>query len=64
MKIELNGTVLVFLTIVFTILKLANVIAWSWWLVLLPALITIAVFLFVISLGITIAIMKMNGSLK
>lgn len=29
------------LTIVFVILKLADVIAWSWWLVLLPELIVL-----------------------
>lgn len=29
------------LTIVFVILKLADVIAWSWWLVLLPELIAL-----------------------
>ena len=29
------------LTIVFVILKLTGVIAWSWWLVLLPTIITV-----------------------
>lgn len=32
MKVGLFGT----LGIVFTVLKLCNVITWSWWLVLLP----------------------------
>lgn len=35
------------LTIVFIVLKLINVIAWSWWLVLLPGIIDIALIIFV-----------------
>lgn len=34
------------LTIVFIILKLINVITWSWWLVLLPEIIEIAIIIF------------------
>ncbi|MCY9548695.1 transmembrane Fragile-X-F protein [Lysinibacillus xylanilyticus] len=32
------------LTIVFVVLKLTNVIAWSWWLVLLPAIIAFSIY--------------------
>jgi len=32
------------LTIVFVILKLSGVIAWSWWLVLLPAIISFSMY--------------------
>ncbi|MFF2793711.1 transmembrane Fragile-X-F protein [Lysinibacillus xylanilyticus] len=32
------------LTIVFIVLKLTNVIAWSWWLVLLPAIISFSIY--------------------
>ena len=35
------------LTIVFIVLKLTNVIDWSWWLVLLPALISVGIFLLI-----------------
>ncbi|WP_415986001.1 hypothetical protein [Holdemanella biformis] len=35
------------LTIVFIILKLINAITWSWWLVLLPGIIEIAIIIFV-----------------
>jgi hypothetical protein len=41
------------LTIVFIVLKLTNFIAWSWWLVLLPAYGGIlAIFFLIILLGI------------
>ncbi|MET4703050.1 hypothetical protein [Frigoribacterium sp. UYMn621] len=36
------------LTIVFVVLKLTGVIAWSWWLVLSPTLVSIAVALLVL----------------
>jgi len=32
------------LTIVFIVLKITNVIAWSWWLVLLPAIISFSIY--------------------
>ncbi|MFJ7886568.1 transmembrane Fragile-X-F protein [Lysinibacillus xylanilyticus] len=32
------------LTIVFVVLKLTNVIAWSWWLVLLPEIISFSIY--------------------
>ncbi|MFJ8090398.1 transmembrane Fragile-X-F protein [Lysinibacillus sp. Ag94] len=32
------------LTIVFIVLKLTDVIAWSWWLVLLPAIISFSIY--------------------
>lgn len=32
------------LTIVFVVLKLTDVIAWSWWLVLLPAILSFSLY--------------------
>ncbi|MFJ7183116.1 transmembrane Fragile-X-F protein [Lysinibacillus xylanilyticus] len=32
------------LTIVFVVLKITNVITWSWWLVLLPAIISFSIY--------------------
>ena len=42
MKIKLSGSGLITIQIVLIILKLTNVIDWSWWLVLLPALLPVA----------------------
>lgn len=40
-KIEINcGGFATLLTIVFVVLKLTGVIAWSWWLVFLPMIIS------------------------
>lgn len=36
------------LTIVFIVLKLLGVISWSWWLVCLPEIIAVAVYLIII----------------
>lgn len=36
------------LTIVFMVLKLINVMPWSWWLVLLPGIIDIVLIIFVV----------------
>ncbi|GAB0169141.1 transmembrane Fragile-X-F protein [Lysinibacillus sp. CTST325] len=36
------------LTIVFIVLKLTDVIAWSWWLVLLPAIISFSIYAFIL----------------
>lgn len=38
------------LTIVFIVLKLVGVITWSWWLVLLPEIITIALYIVLVLL--------------
>jgi len=35
------------LTIVLVVLKLTGVIAWSWWLVLLPAIISFSIYILV-----------------
>lgn len=35
------------LTLIFVVLKLVGVIAWSWWLVLLPTIIAIGIWLVV-----------------
>lgn len=41
-----------FLTIVFIVLKLLGVISWSWWLVLLPEIIAVVLYVivFIVSL--------------
>lgn len=44
------------LTIVFVVLKLLDVISWSWWLVLLPGIIAFAFYLFIIVMNIVISI--------
>jgi len=36
------------LTVVFIVLKLTDVIAWSWWLVLLPAIISFSIYIFIL----------------
>lgn len=41
-------TFLGILTLIFITLKLCGVIAWSWWLVLSPALFCVAIFLLVL----------------
>lgn len=47
------------LTIVFIVLKLINVINWSWWLVLLPEIIAISFYLIILIFYI-ILIIKAN----
>lgn len=44
------------LTIVFVVLKLCGVIAWSWWLVLLPEIIAVAWYIVLIALKIWVEI--------
>jgi hypothetical protein len=46
------------LTIIFVIAKLFGVINWSWWLVLLPSIISIGFSIFIILLVITLAIIQ------
>ena len=41
-------TTSILVTIVFIVLKLCNVIGWSWWLVMLPSIIEIGISLIVI----------------
>lgn len=36
------------LTILFVVLKLTGVITWSWWLVLLPAIISVSIYVLVL----------------
>ncbi|MEB2282164.1 transmembrane Fragile-X-F protein [Lysinibacillus xylanilyticus] len=38
------------LTIVFIVLKLTDVIAWSWWLVLLPAIISFSIYALILAM--------------
>jgi len=46
------------LTIVFIVLKLLGKITWSWWWVLSPLLISIALVIFVLIIALGIAILK------
>ena len=39
------------LTIIFVLLKVFNVITWSWWVVFLPTILEIAIFLIVFLIG-------------
>lgn len=48
MKINFDWSFLTMLTMVFIVLKLCGVIAWSWWIVLLPAFIGIGFFVVII----------------
>ena len=40
-------------TIVFVVLKLTGVIAWSWWLVLLPLIISVSIYVIMLTVVIT-----------
>lgn len=44
------------LTIVFVILKLTGVIAWSWWLVLLPEIIAVGIYVIMLILWLAFGI--------
>lgn len=51
------GTIAIILTIVFAVLKLAGIIAWSWWIVFLPVIAVVAlsiVVLILILLGVSV----------
>lgn len=52
-SIKVGSPAIVVLTIVFVILKLTGVITWSWWFVLAPLWVTVALFLLVV-LGVVI----------
>lgn len=47
MTIKISGRGLITIQVVLIVLKLTNVIDWSWWLVLLPALLPVALVLLV-----------------
>lgn len=51
------------LTIVFIVLKLMGVIAWSWWLVLLPELIALVPYTIILVVWLVLAI-KMLKEIK
>lgn len=51
------------LTVVFIVLKLLGVIAWSWWLVFSPVLIALALYL-VIVVGIVFSSITVKKKLK
>lgn len=40
------------LTLIFIVLKLTNVIDWSWWLVLLPEIIALSIYIIYFVVGI------------
>lgn len=44
------------LTIVFIVLKLTGVIAWSWWLVLLPSIISFSIYTLLIIIKVVMVI--------
>ncbi|MFB7158808.1 transmembrane Fragile-X-F protein [Lysinibacillus sp. NPDC056232] len=44
------------LTIVFVVLKLSEVIAWSWWFVLLPAIISFSIYAFILMMKLVMVI--------
>jgi len=46
------------LTIVFVIAKLSNLIAWSWWLVFLPIIVSVSFGLLFIMIAFIVALMK------
>ena len=48
------------LTIVFVVLKLVGVIAWSWWAVFIPMYVAIAVYALVIGLQIALYVKETN----
>lgn len=52
--------VLEVLTIVFVVLKLVGVIAWSWWAVFIPMYVAIAIYALVIGLQIAIYVKAKN----
>ncbi|BAB80820.1 hypothetical protein ACSW9K_08880 [Clostridium perfringens] len=48
------------LTLIFIVLKLCGVIAWTWWLVLLPEIIGLILY-FIVGIGITITGKKISS---
>jgi hypothetical protein len=48
MKLSVNFGLPTILTVVFAVLKLCSVIAWSWWLVFLPLILSLVLTLFVV----------------
>lgn len=52
-----------FLTIVFIVLKLIGVITWSWWLVCLPEIIGIALYIIII-VAHCISVSRMNKTIN
>lgn len=53
------------LTIIFVILKLTETITWSWWLVLLPSLVSVLIGAVLLFFGLTIiGAASLKGQLK
>ena len=44
------------LTIVFVLLKVTDIIAWSWWLVLLPTIISFSFYAFILAVKLIIVL--------
>lgn len=51
------------LTIVFIVLKLLGVISWSWWLVLLPEIIALGLYV-IVAIGTIVGGIKIGGKVK
>jgi len=52
------------LTIIFIVLKLTGVIAWSWWIVLLPMIIAAAIYAMIFAVWLTVFIKGVRESKK
>lgn len=52
------------LTIVFVVLKLIGVIAWSWWIVLLPSIISFSIYALLIVIKIVMVIIAVVAAKK
>lgn len=46
------------ISVILTVLKLAGIIAWSWLIVLLPAAVAFLIFIFVVAMAVIAAILK------
>lgn len=58
----MTSSILTTIQIVFIILKLTNLVTWSWWLVLLPTLIPLAVGLLILLLtGLAVVATVISG---
>ena len=57
-----SGGIFTILTIIFVVLKLTNVITWSWWLVFLPLIIGTCLGLFVLIIIAIVAVWAISQS--
>jgi hypothetical protein len=56
--INLGGSFLSYLTLIFITLKLTGVISWGWWLVLSPIILNVALILLFLAMALIIEIIK------